>query len=351
MARAGRRSRGAEWSNGQNARTRAYLDHLPTRPAIAERLTQLLTALRGVFRRSVPRRRAVRDRDATSQAAAVPGDAGLARRPCLGAGGGGPECPRCQRSHYHRFLRAVARWQAGGRIALEGRQRRRVGIGVRSGHRQSARRDAIPRVNGATAGGSVAWNADSSGFWYTRYPRAGERPEADLDFYQQVYFHRLGAPAPRTSMRWARSSRASPRFNCNRPTMGSSSWRAWPTAMAATSCITCAGRRAAGTRSRALGPRLGGGLRARRHALPALPQGRANGTVARSCRRLPFPLDKAKAVVTPGRASIDGFLAAGSTSMSDTWQDGHPGCSPRKPASPTRWSPSGSFFGRHSWYA
>ena len=52
---------------------------------------------------------------------------------------------------------------------------------------------AIPRVNGGTAGGSVAWNADGSGFYYTRYPRAGERPPADLNFYQQVYFHRLGA--------------------------------------------------------------------------------------------------------------------------------------------------------------
>ena len=54
--------------------------------------------------------------------------------------------------------------------------------------------DLIPRVNGATAGGSVAWNADGTGVYYTRYPAPGERPAADLDFYQQVYFHRLGAP-------------------------------------------------------------------------------------------------------------------------------------------------------------
>jgi prolyl oligopeptidase len=54
--------------------------------------------------------------------------------------------------------------------------------------------DVIPRVNGGTAGGSVAWNHDGTGFWYTRYPRAGERPAADLDFYQQVWFHRLGTP-------------------------------------------------------------------------------------------------------------------------------------------------------------
>src|SRR5215471_18111745 len=52
--------------------------------------------------------------------------------------------------------------------------------------------DVIPRVNGGTAGGSLAWNADGSGFYYTRYPRVGERPATDLDFYQQVYFHKLG---------------------------------------------------------------------------------------------------------------------------------------------------------------
>jgi prolyl oligopeptidase len=53
--------------------------------------------------------------------------------------------------------------------------------------------DIIPRVNGGTAGGSVAWNGDGSGFYYSRYPHAGERPVGDLDFYQQVWFHRLGA--------------------------------------------------------------------------------------------------------------------------------------------------------------
>jgi prolyl oligopeptidase len=54
--------------------------------------------------------------------------------------------------------------------------------------------DTIPRVNGATAGGSVAWNADGSGFYYTRYPRGKERPKEDVRFFQQVYFHRLGTP-------------------------------------------------------------------------------------------------------------------------------------------------------------
>jgi len=52
--------------------------------------------------------------------------------------------------------------------------------------------DRVPRVNFGTAGGSFAWNADGSGFYYTRYPQGNERPAADANFYQQVYFHKLG---------------------------------------------------------------------------------------------------------------------------------------------------------------
>jgi prolyl oligopeptidase len=54
--------------------------------------------------------------------------------------------------------------------------------------------DVIPRVNGPTAGGDVAWTADGSGFYYTRYPGSNERPPEDIRFYQQVYYHRLGTP-------------------------------------------------------------------------------------------------------------------------------------------------------------
>jgi prolyl oligopeptidase len=52
--------------------------------------------------------------------------------------------------------------------------------------------ETIPRVQGGTAGGSLAWTENGNGFYYTRYPRAGERPAVDLDFYQQVWFHKLG---------------------------------------------------------------------------------------------------------------------------------------------------------------
>jgi prolyl oligopeptidase len=54
--------------------------------------------------------------------------------------------------------------------------------------------DVVPRVQFATAGGDVAWNSDGSGFFYTRYPRGNERPKEDMNFYVQVYHHRLGTP-------------------------------------------------------------------------------------------------------------------------------------------------------------
>ena len=54
--------------------------------------------------------------------------------------------------------------------------------------------DTIAHVQYPTAGGSAAWNADGTGAFYTRFPRKGERPDADLNFYQQIYFHKLGTP-------------------------------------------------------------------------------------------------------------------------------------------------------------
>jgi prolyl oligopeptidase len=54
--------------------------------------------------------------------------------------------------------------------------------------------DKIPRVQYPTGGGSAAWTDDGSAILYTRYPHEGERPEADVNFYQQVWFHKLGTP-------------------------------------------------------------------------------------------------------------------------------------------------------------
>src|SRR4029077_4084294 len=52
--------------------------------------------------------------------------------------------------------------------------------------------DSIAHVQYPTAGGSASWNADGTAIYYTHFPRKGEKPDADLNFYQQVYFHKLG---------------------------------------------------------------------------------------------------------------------------------------------------------------
>jgi prolyl oligopeptidase len=59
--------------------------------------------------------------------------------------------------------------------------------------------DRIARVTFPTGGGSVAWSAGGAGLYYTQYPAPGSRPSADEHFYQQVYYHRLGAPAGQDS--------------------------------------------------------------------------------------------------------------------------------------------------------
>ncbi len=52
--------------------------------------------------------------------------------------------------------------------------------------------DRIARVQYPTGGGSASWTPDGTGIYYTRYPRQGERPEADLNFFMQIYFHKMG---------------------------------------------------------------------------------------------------------------------------------------------------------------
>lgn len=50
----------------------------------------------------------------------------------------------------------------------------------------------IPGVQVPTAGGDLAWTPDNQAFYYTRYPRPGERSEKDRHFYQQLWLHKLG---------------------------------------------------------------------------------------------------------------------------------------------------------------
>ncbi|HSR09119.1 MAG TPA: prolyl oligopeptidase family serine peptidase, partial [Bryobacteraceae bacterium] len=181
-----------KWSDQENVRTRAYLDRLANRAGLVERLNQLNSSSSVRFSGLVSRggvlfamKTQPPKRQAYLVALASPDDLDSARTvvdPNVLDPTGSTTIDFYEPSLDGKLV-AVSLSKGGtedGSVSV---------FEVASGNQRS---DLVPRVNGATAGGSVAWNRDGSGFWYTRYPRAGERPAADLNFFQQVYFHRLG---------------------------------------------------------------------------------------------------------------------------------------------------------------
>ena len=179
------------WSDAQNAFTRTYFDGLEARPAIKQRIGQLLAASPSYF--------------------------GLAWK--NGVTFVMEELPPKQQP----FLMVLKSPEdlATGRVLVDpnaidptgkttidiyvpSRDAKLVAVSLSSGGTEAGdvhvydvatgkeRPDVISHVHGGTAAGSVAWNADGTGLFYTRYPRAGERPPTDMDFYQQVWFHKLG---------------------------------------------------------------------------------------------------------------------------------------------------------------
>lgn len=183
-----------QWSDQQNARTRAYFDQLPSRPAIAERLNQLYSGASSRYSSLIARGGvlfALKTQPPKAQPFLVtlispddPASARIVLDPNTLDPSGSTTIDFFEPSLDGKLV-AVSLSKGGsedGAVSV---------FEVATGKPLT---DSVPRVNGATAGGSVAWNADGTGFWYTRYPREGERPPADLGFYQQVYFHRLGTP-------------------------------------------------------------------------------------------------------------------------------------------------------------
>ena len=181
-----------QWSAAENARTREYLDHLPSRTAIKARLRQLATARTATYSNLQFRAGMLfaQKRQPTLQqpllvvmpSADKPDKARVIFDPNAASAKGSLAVDFFVPSFGGKYV-AAALSQNGSEDAA---------AHVFEVATSTELRDIVPRVNFATAGGSIAWKADSSGFYYTRYPQGNERPPEDANFYQQVYFHKLG---------------------------------------------------------------------------------------------------------------------------------------------------------------
>lgn len=184
-----------QWSAAQNARTRAYLDHLPARAAIKAHLKQLVSASSASYynlqfragmlfamKYEPPRQQPML---VVLRSADDPGSAKVVFDPNVASEKGSIAVDFFVPSFGGKYV-ALALSRNGSEDAEA------HVFEVETGRELL---DRVPRVNFATAGGSIAWKADGSGFYYTRYPQGNERPPEDANFYQQVYFHKLGTNA------------------------------------------------------------------------------------------------------------------------------------------------------------
>ena len=182
------------WVDGQNAYTRAILDQIPSRTAIRDRVAELSRSISPDYSALDYRGGvlfALKDQPPKNQPmlVVIPSVDSLSRERVLVD----PNTIDSTGSVTIDFFEPSI---DGARVAVSlsrgGTESGDVHLyDVASGREL---KDVLPRVNGGTAGGSVAWTADGSGLLYTRYPAPGERPDADLDFYQQAWFHELGTP-------------------------------------------------------------------------------------------------------------------------------------------------------------
>jgi prolyl oligopeptidase len=180
-----------QWSVAENARTREYLDRLPARAAIKERMHQLVAAssasyydlqFRGgtlfAMKYQPPQQQpmliALRSADDPASAKVVFDPNATSSKGSLAVDFYVP-------SPDGKYVAAA--------LSENGSEDSTAHVFEVATGRQLP--DLVPRVNFATAGGSVAWKGDGSGFYYTRYPQGNERAAQDANFYQQVYFHQI----------------------------------------------------------------------------------------------------------------------------------------------------------------
>jgi prolyl oligopeptidase len=228
-----------QWSAAQNARTREYLDHLASRPAIKQRLAQLISAgsaryfnlqFRGgtlfAMKFQPPKQQPML---VAMHSADDPGSERVVFDPNAASSKGSVAVdfyvPSLDGTYVAAALSENGSEDASGHV-----------FEVATGKELT---DTVPRVNFATAGGSIDWKADGSGFYYARYPQGNERPPEDANFFQQVYFHKLGADAKQDSYVIGKAFPRIAEIQLHTPATTAAGWSLpWPTETAASLLTT-----------------------------------------------------------------------------------------------------------------
>jgi prolyl oligopeptidase len=176
-----------KWIEAQNQFTRSILDELPSRPAIRQRLEELLT----VGSISTPAVRGQRYFYTKRE--------GKQNQPILyvrdGLGGA------------DRVLVDPNSLSADATVALDwwspSRDGRRLAYGTSEGGSEKSTLRLLDVETGKpldhtipfTRACSVAWKPDATGFYYTRYPTPGSVPAGEENYHRHVFFHAIGTDA------------------------------------------------------------------------------------------------------------------------------------------------------------
>ncbi|MBV9577472.1 MAG: prolyl oligopeptidase family serine peptidase, partial [Chloroflexi bacterium] len=174
------------WVQAQNTATRAVLESIPGREAIAARLDQLFTTgsvgtpeVRGT-RFFYQRRDGRQDQPLLLMRDGIAGAEQTILDPNALSAAGIVALDWWYPSRDGRLL-AYGLSEGGTELST---------LHVRDIDRQmSLDADRIPHTRAA----SIAWLPDSSGFYYTRYPVPGSVPVGDEVYHRHVFLHRLGA--------------------------------------------------------------------------------------------------------------------------------------------------------------